>query len=41
MRTPVFTTVPPGPGQFDWIYCNEVIEHVTDDSALSVNWWDI
>ena len=31
---PVFTTVPPGPGQFDIIYCNEVIEHATDDSAL-------
>jgi len=31
---PVFTTVPPGPGQFDIIYCNEVIEHVIDDSAL-------
>lgn len=31
---PVFTTVPPGPGQFDIIYCNEVIEHVTDDMAL-------
>ena len=31
---PVFTTVPPGPGQFDLIYCNEVIEHVADDSAL-------
>jgi 2-polyprenyl-3-methyl-5-hydroxy-6-metoxy-1,4-benzoquinol methylase len=31
---PVFTTVPPGPGQFDTIYCSEVIEHVADDSAL-------
>src|SRR5919206_785059 len=31
---PVFTTVPPGPGQFDLIYCNEVLEHVEDDSAL-------
>lgn len=31
---PVFTTVPPGPGQFDIIYCNEVIEHATDDMAL-------
>src|SRR5207249_2999677 len=30
---PVFTTVPPGPGQFDRIYCNEVLEHVEDDSA--------
>ena len=26
--------MPPGPGQFDRIYCNEVIEHVEDDSAL-------
>lgn len=31
---PVFTTMPPGPGQFDRIYCQEVIEHVEDDSAL-------
>ncbi|HKT59759.1 MAG TPA: class I SAM-dependent methyltransferase [Gemmatimonadales bacterium] len=31
---PVFTTVPPGPGQFDRIYCQEVIEHVEDDSGL-------
>ncbi len=31
---PVFTTVPPGPGQFDRIYCNEVLEHVEDDVAL-------
>jgi SAM-dependent methyltransferase len=31
---PVFTTVPPGPGQFDQIYCNEVLEHVEDDSGL-------
>jgi len=31
---PVFTTVPPGPGQFDRIYCNEVLEHVEDDSGL-------
>ncbi len=31
---PVFTTVPPGPGQFDLIYCNEVLEQVQDDSAL-------
>ena len=30
---PVFTTVPPGPGQFDRIYCNEILEHVADDSA--------
>ncbi|HET7426676.1 MAG TPA: class I SAM-dependent methyltransferase [Gemmatimonadales bacterium] len=31
---PVFTTMPPGPGQFDRIYCQEVIEHVENDSAL-------
>jgi 2-polyprenyl-6-hydroxyphenyl methylase/3-demethylubiquinone-9 3-methyltransferase len=31
---PVFTNVPPGPGQFDMIYCNEVIEHVEDDTGL-------
>jgi SAM-dependent methyltransferase len=31
---PVFTSVPPGPGQFDRIYCNEAIEHAADDSAL-------
>jgi 2-polyprenyl-3-methyl-5-hydroxy-6-metoxy-1,4-benzoquinol methylase len=31
---PVFTTVPPGPQQFDLVYCQEVIEHVPDDSAL-------
>jgi 2-polyprenyl-3-methyl-5-hydroxy-6-metoxy-1,4-benzoquinol methylase len=31
---PVFTTVPPGPGQFDRIFCNEVLEHVEDDSGL-------
>jgi 2-polyprenyl-3-methyl-5-hydroxy-6-metoxy-1,4-benzoquinol methylase len=31
---PTFTTVPPGPGQFDLVYCNEVLEHVPDDSAL-------
>jgi 2-polyprenyl-3-methyl-5-hydroxy-6-metoxy-1,4-benzoquinol methylase len=32
---PTFTTVPPGPGQFDLVYCNEVLEHVPDDSALA------
>ena len=31
---PVFTTVPPGPGQFDLIYCSEALEHVGDDTAL-------
>jgi SAM-dependent methyltransferase len=31
---PVFTTVPPGPGQFNLIYCSEGLEHVQDDSAL-------
>ncbi len=31
---PTFTTVPPGPGQFDLVYCNEVLEHATDDAAL-------
>jgi 2-polyprenyl-3-methyl-5-hydroxy-6-metoxy-1,4-benzoquinol methylase len=31
---PTFTTVPPGPGQYDLVYCNEVLEHVWDDSAF-------
>ncbi|HEX6107084.1 MAG TPA: class I SAM-dependent methyltransferase [Gemmatimonadales bacterium] len=31
---PVFTTVSPGPGQFDIIYCSEALQHVEDDSAL-------
>ncbi len=31
---PVFTTVPPGPGQFDIIFCSEALEHVEDDTAL-------
>ena len=31
---PTFTTVAPGPGQFDLVYCNEVLEHVWDDSAF-------
>ena len=31
---PVFTTVPPGPHQFDLIYCSEMLERVEDDSAL-------
>ncbi len=32
---PVFTTVGPGPGQFDLVYCNEVLEHVSDDAAFT------
>jgi 2-polyprenyl-3-methyl-5-hydroxy-6-metoxy-1,4-benzoquinol methylase len=31
---PTFTAVPPGPGQFDLVYCNEALEHARDDSAL-------
>ncbi len=31
---PVFTTFPPGRGQFDLVYCQEVLEHVDDESAL-------
>jgi 2-polyprenyl-3-methyl-5-hydroxy-6-metoxy-1,4-benzoquinol methylase len=31
---PAFSTVAPGPGQFDLVYCNEVLEHVTDDTAF-------
>jgi 2-polyprenyl-3-methyl-5-hydroxy-6-metoxy-1,4-benzoquinol methylase len=33
---PTFTTVLPGPGQFDLVYCNEVLEHVDDDSVFAV-----
>jgi 2-polyprenyl-3-methyl-5-hydroxy-6-metoxy-1,4-benzoquinol methylase len=32
---PPFTTVTPGPGQFDLVYCNEVLEHVSDDTAFA------
>jgi SAM-dependent methyltransferase len=31
---PAFTTIPPGPGQFDIVYCNEVLEHVKDDRVF-------
>ena len=31
---PVFTTMPPGHGQFDRIYCSEVLEQFEHDSAL-------
>jgi 2-polyprenyl-3-methyl-5-hydroxy-6-metoxy-1,4-benzoquinol methylase len=31
---PTFSTVAPGPGQFDLVYCNEVLEHVPDDTAF-------
>jgi 2-polyprenyl-3-methyl-5-hydroxy-6-metoxy-1,4-benzoquinol methylase len=31
---PIFTTVPPAAGRFDLVYCQEVLEHVDDDSAL-------
>lgn len=31
---PVFTTVPPGPGQFDLIYCSEGLEQMETDSTL-------
>jgi 2-polyprenyl-3-methyl-5-hydroxy-6-metoxy-1,4-benzoquinol methylase len=31
---PVFTAVPPGPGQFDRIYCNEVLVGGAGESAL-------
>ena len=28
---PEFTNVAPAPGQFDLVYCNEVLEHIQDD----------
>jgi 2-polyprenyl-3-methyl-5-hydroxy-6-metoxy-1,4-benzoquinol methylase len=31
---PTFTTVAPGPGQFDLVYCSEVLEHVEDDVSF-------
>jgi 2-polyprenyl-3-methyl-5-hydroxy-6-metoxy-1,4-benzoquinol methylase len=31
---PTFTNVPPGPGQFDIVYCNEVLEHIADDRSF-------
>jgi 2-polyprenyl-3-methyl-5-hydroxy-6-metoxy-1,4-benzoquinol methylase len=34
MQQPTFTTVPPGPGQFDIVYCSEVLEHVEDDRSF-------
>jgi 2-polyprenyl-3-methyl-5-hydroxy-6-metoxy-1,4-benzoquinol methylase len=33
-QQPTFTSVPPGPGQFDIVYCNEVLEHVEDDRSF-------
>jgi 2-polyprenyl-3-methyl-5-hydroxy-6-metoxy-1,4-benzoquinol methylase len=31
---PTFSTTRPGPGQFDLVYCNEVLEHIQDDRAF-------
>ena len=31
---PAFSTIRPGPGQFDIVYCNEVLEHIQDDRAF-------
>jgi 2-polyprenyl-3-methyl-5-hydroxy-6-metoxy-1,4-benzoquinol methylase len=31
---PTFSTIRPGPGQFDVVYCNEVLEHIQDDRAF-------
>jgi 2-polyprenyl-3-methyl-5-hydroxy-6-metoxy-1,4-benzoquinol methylase len=33
-QQPTFTTVAPGPGQFDIVYCNEVLEHIEDDRSF-------
>jgi 2-polyprenyl-3-methyl-5-hydroxy-6-metoxy-1,4-benzoquinol methylase len=33
-REPEFSTIPPPPGQFDIVYCNEVLEHVPDDESF-------
>ena len=30
---PVFTAVPPGPGQFDLIYCSEALENAANTTA--------
>lgn len=31
---PVFTNGAPAPGQFDLVYCNEVLEHIQDDTKF-------
>lgn len=31
---PVFTNVAPDPGQFDLVYCNEVLEHIQGDTKF-------
>ncbi len=31
---PVFTNEPPGAGQFDLVFCNEVLEHIEDDKQF-------
>jgi 2-polyprenyl-3-methyl-5-hydroxy-6-metoxy-1,4-benzoquinol methylase len=31
---PVFTNEPPGRGQFDLVFCNEVLEHIDDDTKF-------
>jgi 2-polyprenyl-3-methyl-5-hydroxy-6-metoxy-1,4-benzoquinol methylase len=32
---PEFSTTPPGKGEFDLVFCNEVIEHIADDRAFA------